>query len=146
MSQIDYGLAIKKSDTFYIVNVDPNSYYSGYGVVSKEEDPYGKYDLADVQAWANEHPDKVLTEHPLEEQRQLQQQIAEKEAELAEVDKQLFDLMCQDFANRLQEVQTLPETTEEVLALFTQKNTLMQEIESLKQQIEASVENLSSLN
>ena len=143
MSQHDYGLAIKKSDTFYIVNVDPNSYYSGYGVVSKEEDPYGKYDLADVQAWAAENPDKILTEHPLEEQMQLQQQIADKEAQLAEVDKQIFDLMCQDFANRLQDVQTLPETTEEVLALLTQKDTLMQEIESLKQQMETFVENPS---
>ena len=146
MSQIDYGLVIKKSDTYYIVNIDSNSYYSGYGVVSKEEDPYGKYDLADVQAWAAENPDKVLTEHPLEAQMELQQQIADKEAQLAEVDKQIFDLMCQDFANRLQEVQTLPETEQEVLTLLTQKNALMQEIESLKQQIEAFVENLSYMN
>lgn len=136
MSQHDYGLVIKKSDTFYIVDVNPDVYNSGYGVVSKYEDPYGKYDLADVQTWVAKNPDKVLTDHPLEEQIQLQQQIADKEAQLAEVDKQIFDLMCQDFANRLQDVQTLSGTMEEVIALLTQKNTLMQEIESLKQQIE----------
>ena len=146
MSQHDYGLAIKKSDTFYIVDVNPDVYNSGYGVVSKEEDPYGKYDLADVQAWAAENPDKVLTEHPLEAQMELERQLADKEAQLAEVDKQIFDLICQDFANRLQDVQTLPGATEEVLALFTQKNTLMQEIESLKQQIKASVKNISAMN
>ena len=146
MSQHDYGLAIKKSDTFYIVDVNPDVYNSGYGVVSKEEDPYGKYDLADVQAWAAENPDKVLTEHPLEAQMELERQLADKEAQLAEVDRRIFDLMCQDFANRLQDVQTLPETTEEVLTLLTQKNILMQEIESLKQQIETSVKNLSTMN
>lgn len=136
MSQIEYGYVIKKSDTFYVVNVNPNSYYSGYGVVSKEEDPYGKYDLTDVQLYATENPDKVLTEHPLESQTQLQQQIVDKETQLLDVNKQIFDLMCQDYSNKLQEIQTLPEIEEEVLALLTQKNILMQEIEELKRQVE----------
>lgn len=59
-----------------------------------------------------------------------------KEQELAEVDKQLFNLMCQDFSNRLQEVQTLPEVEDEVLSLMTRKDTLMKEIASLEQEIE----------
>lgn len=58
-----------------------------------------------------------------------------KEQELAEVDKQLFDLMYQDFSNRLQEVQTLPEVKDEVISLMTRKDTLIKEIASLEQEI-----------
>lgn len=71
--------------------------------------------------------------------KSLEELKAEKEAkeqELAEVDKQLFDLMCQDFSNRLQEVQTLPDVKDEVLSLMTRKDTLMKEIASLEQEIE----------
>ena len=89
----DYGLVIKKSDDFYIVDVNPNVYNSGYGVVSKEEDPYGKYDLADVQAWALAHPDNLLTEHPLESEMALRRQLESEEAELEAINRQLFDAM-----------------------------------------------------
>ena len=44
--------------------------------------------------------------------------------------------MCEDFANRLQDVQTLPETKEEILSLFKQKDSLMKEIENINQQID----------
>lgn len=70
--------------------------------------------------------------------KNLEELEAEKEAkeqELAEVDKQLFDLMCQDFSNRLQEVQTLPEVKDEVISLMTRKDTLIKEIASLEQEI-----------
>lgn len=69
--------------------------------------------------------------------KNLEELEAEKEAkeqELAEVDKQLFDLMYQDFSNRLQEVQTLPDVKDEVLSLMTRKDTLMKEIASLEQE------------
>ena len=65
-----------------------------------------------------------------------QKEISQKEAELEEINDQLFDLMCKDFANRLQEIQTLPEIKNEIVSLFNQKDTLTKEIEDLKQQIE----------
>lgn len=65
-----------------------------------------------------------------------QKEISQKEAELEEINNQLFDLMCEDFANRLQEIQTLPEVKEEIISLFNQKSILTKEIEDLKQQIE----------
>lgn len=71
--------------------------------------------------------------------KNLEELEAEKEAkeqELAEVDKQLLDLMCQDFSNRLQEVQTLPEVKDEVINLMTRKDMLTKEITSLEQEIE----------
>lgn len=74
--------------------------------------------------------------------KSLEELEAEKEAkeqELAEVDKQLFDLMCQDFSNRLQEVQTLPEIKDEVINLMTRKDALTKEIASLEQEIEQVV-------
>lgn len=89
----DYGLVIKKSDDFFIVDVDPAVYNSGYGVVSKQEDPYGKYDLDDVKAWVLAHPDKVVTEHPLESEMELRRQLESEEAELVAINRQLFDAL-----------------------------------------------------
>ena len=141
MSQIDYGLAIKKSDTFYIVDVNPDVYNSGYGVVSKEEDPYGKYDLADVQAWAAEHPDKVLTEHPLEAQMELERQLAEEQAELAEINRQLFDEMVDKvFADETSGIATMSEggeTEESVTSLLARRAEAKQAIASIQSQLEA---------
>ena len=141
MSQIDYGLAIKKSDTFYIVDVNPDVYNSGYGVVSKEEDPYGKYDLADVQAWAAEHPDKVLTEHPLEAQMELERQLAEEQAELAEINRQLFDEMVDKvFADETAGISTMSlesDTGDSVATLLAKRAEAKQAIASIQSQLEA---------
>lgn len=74
--------------------------------------------------------------------KNLEELEAEKEAkeqELVEVDKQLLDLMCQDFSNRLQEVQTLPEIKDEVINLMTRKDMLTKEIASLEQEIEQAM-------
>lgn len=62
---MDYGYVIKKNDDWFIANVDLNNYYSGYGVVPKTEDPWGKYDIEDVRMYCEANSDKVLTEHPL---------------------------------------------------------------------------------
>lgn len=71
---MDYGYVIKKDDNWYIVDVDLNNYYSGYGVVPKTEDPWGKYDIEDVKVYCEANPDKVLTEHPLAERVFLQEE------------------------------------------------------------------------
>lgn len=129
----DYGLVIKKSDDFFIVDVDPAVYNSGYGVVSKQEDPYGKYDLDDVKAWVLAHPDKIVTEHPLESQIQTIEEIQQEQAELDSVNKELFDRMVQKVFNPEVSVQEeyVP-TTEELL---TKKAQLEQSIAQLKQSL-----------
>lgn len=84
---------------------------------------------------ARENPVHELTDEEkaiLEKQDELNQ----KETDLEEINKEIFDLMCEDFSNRLQEVQILPEIKEEIFTLLSRKNTLMKEIENLKQQIE----------
>ena len=141
MPDHDYGLVIKKSDTFYIVDVNPDVYNSGYGVVSKDEDPYGKYDLADVQAWAAENPDKVLTEHPLEAQMELERQLAEEQAELAEINRQLFDEMVDKvFADEASGIATMSEggeADESVASLLARRAEAKQAIASIQSQLEA---------
>ena len=139
----DYGLVIKRSDTFYIVDVNANVYNSGYGVVSKEEDPYGKYDLADVIAWAEAHPDKVLTEHPLEAEMQLRSQLAAEEAELEEINKQLFDEMVEVVFNTGASTMALASKEEgdvsPVDALLAKRVSTMETIADLKAQLEELV-------
>ena len=97
--------------------------------------------LADIQTLYNK---KSLREYPIppnptEDELELQEkqkELEQKENKLKEINDQLFDLMCEDFANRLQDVQTLPETKEEILSLFKQKDSLMKEIENINQQID----------
>lgn len=83
---MDYGYVIKKSDDWFIVDVDLNVYNSGYGVVPKTEDPWGKYDIEDVRAYCLAHPDKVLTEHPQKERYELENEKANIEYWLREHD------------------------------------------------------------
>ena len=61
---MDYGYFIKWSDDEYDVNVEPDKRESGYNVVSKELDPYGKYELDDVRTYAKEHPEMELPQWP----------------------------------------------------------------------------------
>ena len=141
----DYGLVIKKSDDFFIVDVDPAVYNSGYGVVSKQEDPYGKYDLDDVKAWVLAHPDKVVTEHPLESEMALRRQLESEEAELVAINRQLFDALVDTvFGNA--GIATMSETdgggsagisAADVQGLMAARTETRETIASLKSQIQA---------
>ena len=71
---MDFGYVIKKTDDWFIVLVDINEYNSGYGVVSREEDPINLYDIDEVRAYCEANPDMVLTEHPLEERVKLERE------------------------------------------------------------------------
>ena len=71
---MDFGYVIKKADDWFIVLVDINDYNSGYGVVSREEDPINLYDIDEVRAYCEANPDMVLSEHPLEERVKLQRE------------------------------------------------------------------------
>lgn len=73
---MDYGYVIKRNDNDYIVNIDLSYVDSGYNVVPKDIDPYNLYEIEDVRTYCTLNPDKVLTQHPLEEKAKL---IAEKE-------------------------------------------------------------------
>lgn len=61
-----YGNVIKINEDNYIVGVDLEVYGSGYGVVSKEEDPENLFDIEEVRKYCEENPDKVYSSHPLE--------------------------------------------------------------------------------
>lgn len=58
---MNYGYVISKSETDFIVNVEPTQKGSGYNVVPKEVDPYNKYDIADVQAYVLANPSMLIS-------------------------------------------------------------------------------------
>ena len=51
------GYFLKRNNEDFVINIDLNQYGSGYNVVPKEIDPWNKYDIAEVQAYANAHPE-----------------------------------------------------------------------------------------
>ena len=48
---------LKRNNDDFVINIDLNQYGSGYNVVPKAIDPWGKYDIAEVQAYAKDHPE-----------------------------------------------------------------------------------------
>ena len=50
------GYVIKRTETDYVINCDAQG-NGGYNVVPKTIDPWNKYDIAEVQAYANAHPE-----------------------------------------------------------------------------------------
>ena len=52
-----YGYFIKRNNQDFVINVELNSYGSGYNVVSKEVDPWNAYDIEEVKAYAQLHPE-----------------------------------------------------------------------------------------
>lgn len=57
---MDFGYVVKKTDDWYIVNLDLNLNDTGYGVVPRTEDPYNKYDIDDVKIYCTLNPDKMI--------------------------------------------------------------------------------------
>lgn len=51
------GYFIKRTDNDFIVCIELTQKYSGYNVVPKEIDPWNKYDINEVQAYAKAHPE-----------------------------------------------------------------------------------------
>lgn len=52
-----YGYFIKRNDTDFVINVELTQYGSGYNVVPKEIDPWNKYNIADIQTYAQDNPE-----------------------------------------------------------------------------------------
>ena len=129
----DYGLVIKRNDNDFVVFVDENQYYSGYNVVPKTVDPENAYDIEDVKAYCEAHPEKVVIEHPLESQIQTIEEIQQEQAQLDSVNKELFDRMVQKvFNSEVSEQEEYIPTTEELLV---KKAQLEQSIAQLKQSL-----------
>jgi hypothetical protein len=51
------GYLLKRNNEDFVINIDLNQYGSGYNVVPKTIDPWNAYDIAEVQAYAQEHPE-----------------------------------------------------------------------------------------
>jgi len=51
------GYFLKRNNEDFVINIDLNQYGSGYNVVPKTIDPWNAYDIAEVQAYAQEHPE-----------------------------------------------------------------------------------------
>ena len=51
------GNFLKRNNEDFVINIELTQYGSGYNVVPKEVDPWGKYDIAEVQAYAKDHPE-----------------------------------------------------------------------------------------
>jgi hypothetical protein len=52
-----YGYFIKRNDNDFVINVELNSYGSGYNVVPKSVDKWNAYDINAVRQYADENPD-----------------------------------------------------------------------------------------
>ena len=51
------GYFLKRNNEDFVINIDLNQYGSGYNVVPKTLDPCNAYDIAEVQAYAEAHPE-----------------------------------------------------------------------------------------
>ena len=51
------GYFIKRTDTDFVINVELTQFGSGYNVVPKSVDKWNAYNIAEVQAYAQEHPE-----------------------------------------------------------------------------------------
>ena len=51
------GYFIKRNDNDFVINIELGQKGSGYNVVPKEIDPWNKYDINEVQAYAENHPE-----------------------------------------------------------------------------------------
>ncbi|NCC11512.1 MAG: hypothetical protein EOM31_13670 [Bacteroidia bacterium] len=51
------GYFVKRTNEDFVINIDLNQYGSGYNVVPKAIDPCNAYDIADVQTYAEAHPE-----------------------------------------------------------------------------------------
>jgi hypothetical protein len=55
-----YGYFVKRTEDDFVIDVSLDQKGSGYNVVPRETDPWNKYDIAEVQAYAQEHPEREV--------------------------------------------------------------------------------------
>lgn len=137
---MNYGYVVKKSEDDYLININPKTYKTGYNVVSKSIDPQNKYDIEDVTSYYNSNPDKQISIDQYNNYFYTLNQLQAKQQELDKVNNALFEYMCQDLSNRLNEVQILDSFKDDTMSLLEQKNTLEQEITQLQETIESYIQ------
>jgi len=54
---MSFGYFVKRNDNDFVINVGLNILDSGYNVVPKSIDKWNAYDIAEVQAYAQLHPE-----------------------------------------------------------------------------------------
>jgi hypothetical protein len=54
---IMYGYYLKRNEQDFVINIELSQYGSGYNVVPKTVDKWNAYNVAEVQAYAQEHPE-----------------------------------------------------------------------------------------
>lgn len=87
----NYGYVKKINDNHFIVKAELDTYGSGYGVVPKDEDEFNMYDIDEVRAYVDEHPE-MLFEHYNNEPDFLNAEIVAKLSELAELETWFADV------------------------------------------------------
>lgn len=88
-----FGYVIKRSNDDFIVNVELDDYFSGYNVVSKETDPDNAYDIEDVRAYCEEHPEMVFSSHPLSDRVALEVEMETLKRYLSDTDYMVVKCM-----------------------------------------------------
>ena len=83
---MNFGYVIKNAEDDYTVNVDLESYGSGYNVVPKDIDPYNQYDIEEVKAYCEANPQMVFAEHPLEYRKALYNELVTLKRYLSDTD------------------------------------------------------------
>ncbi len=53
----NFGFFLIRNESNIVILIELDQYGSGYSCGPKELDPWGKYDFADVQAYAKAHPE-----------------------------------------------------------------------------------------
>lgn len=83
---MNYGYVIKRNNNDYIINVDLDDINSGYDVVPKDVDPYNLYEIDDVKIYCENNLDKVLTQHPKEQEERNKREIESLKQYLKDTD------------------------------------------------------------
>jgi len=55
-----FGKVIIRNDNDFVIQVDTAQYGSGYNVVPKSVDPWGKYDIEEVHQYCLDNPNMVV--------------------------------------------------------------------------------------
>lgn len=131
----DFGYVAKRSDTDYIVFIDPEriikNKFMGYNVVPLETDPHNKYTVAEVQAYCTAHPDKVIDATKVEyshseavlmhERNELKRWINQHKYVKERIDAGLAE--AEDFADELEELEEKQARVSEIRSQLGDKLT-----------------------
>lgn len=150
---MDYGYVIKNKEDDYTIGIDFAYPMSGYNVVPKKIDPYGKYDIEDVKRYVEKHPEKLVdksiwgnvqSDVPDEELRESKMNEMEKRIEKLEK-KIVKDKEIEDKEKRIEELtenifdlyeSDVPADKKKVSTMIKLRKSLKEEIRIKKEMME----------